>query len=174
MVAYLRQMTKRISVRISLKEKKEEKKGKKREYRWERLKNLFWLWNRPSSSPLLLTALLNGYIDHDHHVDHDDTIMIKSKKYLEKCDHHDEEHDRKLSYSKGLNVACKSVMRYYVDGNIRNLVVEVQRVRGALKPDFWKNLGFFPNQFQFDPIPSLSPPNSLNFPTTRFLMFPSI
>ena len=78
--------------------------------------------------------------------------MVKVKKYLEKCDHHDKEHDRKLSYSKGLNVACKSAMRYYVDGNIRNLVVEVQRVRGALKPDFWKNLGL--GQAGWDKIPS--------------------
>ena len=102
MVAYLRQLTYRLSVRT--------------------IKNLFWLWNRPSSSPLLLTALLNGYIDHDHHVDHDDTIMIKSKKYLEKCDHHDEEHDRKLSYSKGLNVACQSMQSYYMNctGNIKH------------------------------------------------------
>ena len=88
-----------------------------------------------SSCPPCWTVIL---IEHNHYVDHDNTRVVKVKKYLEKCDHHDKEHDRKLSYSKGLNVACKSAMKYYMDGDIRSLVVEVQRVRGAQTWDWVK------------------------------------
>ena len=77
--------------------------------------------------------------------------MVKVKKYLEKCDHHDKEHDRKLSYSKGLNVACKSAMRYYMDGDIRNLVVGKFKELGGLKLGIgsnWNWLGKNPKFFQ--------------------------
>ena len=77
--------------------------------------------------------------------------MMVVKKYLEKCDHHDKEHDRKLSYSKGLNVACKSVMKSYMDGDIQNLSVG----RGSSK-NYRSGLVSVGSLFENHPLPSQS------------------